>query len=86
MIAELETNRLLLRQWVGQDLPAFAALNSEPEVMEYFPALLSREESNAMAEKCKSLISEKGWGFWATELKISGRFIGFVGLHTPKPN
>ena len=56
MIAELETDRLLLRQWVEQDSPIFAVLNSDPEVMEYFPALLSREESNAMAEKCKSLM------------------------------
>jgi len=86
MIAELETDRLLLRQWVEQDSPIFAVLNSDPEVMEYFPALLSREESNAMAEKCKSLISERGWGLWAVELKSSGKFIGFVGLHTPKPN
>jgi ribosomal-protein-alanine N-acetyltransferase len=85
-IAELETNRLLLRQWVENDLPIFAALNSDHEVMEYFPALLSIEESNEIAEKCKSLISERGWGFWAVELKSSGEFIGFVGLHIPKPN
>ena len=85
-IVELETARLLLRQWIEQDLPNFATLNSDPEVMEYFPALLSREESNAITEKCKSLIAEKGWGVWAVELKSSGEFIGFVGLHTPKPN
>jgi RimJ/RimL family protein N-acetyltransferase len=86
MVAELETDRLFLRQWVKQDLPIFAALNSDPEVMEYFPTLLSREESNAMSEKCKSLIAERGWGFWAVEIKLSGKFIGFVGLHTPNPN
>ncbi len=82
--SNLETERLLLRQWREQDLPVFASLNSDPEVMEYFPNLLSREESDAMAQKCKALISERGWGFWAVELKNSGEFIGFVGLHKPK--
>ncbi|MDH3449317.1 MAG: GNAT family N-acetyltransferase [Gammaproteobacteria bacterium] len=81
---ELETGRLLLRQWKDSDLPVFAALNSDPAVMKYFPILLSREASDAMAEKCRSLISERGWGFWATELKENNKFIGFVGLHEPK--
>jgi ribosomal-protein-alanine N-acetyltransferase len=83
-IAELETERLLLRQWREQDLPVFAELNSDLEVMEYFPKPLNREESDAIAQKCESLISERGWGFWATEIKDSGEFIGFVGLHKPK--
>lgn len=82
-VAELETERLLLRQWRGRDLPVFAKLNADPEVMAYFPKTLNSDESDAMAQKCESLISAKGWGFWATEIKESGEFIGFVGLHTP---
>jgi len=83
-IAELETERLLLRQWKEQDFPVFAKLNSDLEVMEYFPKPLNREESDAIAQMCESFILERGWGFWATEIKESGKFIGFVGLHTPK--
>ena len=83
-IAELETERLLLRQWIEQDLPVFAELNSDLDVMEFFPKPLNREESDAMAQRCELLISERGWGFWATEIKESGKFIGFVGLHKPK--
>ena len=82
---ELETKRLLLRQWKAQDLPVFAALNSDPEVMKYFPALLNREQSDALALRCKSLIAEQGWGFWAVEIKSSGEFIGFEGLNAVKP-
>jgi len=74
----------LLRQWKKQDFSAFAKLNADSEVMEYFPNTLSTKESNAIAEKCKTLIKENGWGFWATELIETGEFIGFIGIHNPK--
>jgi len=80
---ELETDRLLLRQWKESDLAVFQKLNSDPEVMEYFPSTLNQEESNVVAQKCKELISSRGWGFWAVELKSSSEFVGFVGLHKP---
>lgn len=35
------------------------------------------------ADRCQFLIAERGWGFWATEFKETGQFIGFVGLHIP---
>ena len=38
-----------------------------------------------MARKIQSLISARGWGFWAVEEKKSKRFLGFVGLHVPLP-
>ena len=83
-ITELETDRLILRQWRKTDYPLFAELNADKEVMKYFPNPLSREESDKLAEICASLISVRGWGAWAVELKSTARFIGFVGLHIPK--
>lgn len=80
---EFETGRLLLRQWTRADRGPFAALNADSRVMEFFPARLTRTESDAIADRCESLIRERGWGFWAAELKASREFIGFVGLHTP---
>ena len=82
-LIEFDTERLRLRQWCGADREPFAALNADPRVMEFFPALLTRAESDAIAERCESLISERGWGVWAVELKKEGDFIGFVGLHIP---
>lgn len=83
-ISVLETNRLILRQWKATDFQVFAELNADPEVMAYFPKTLSQDESDAIGQKCQLLISQKGWGFWAAELKSSGEFIGFVGLHVPE--
>lgn len=80
---ELRTARLLLRQWRPGDLEAFAQLNADPEVMRYFPAPLSREASDDMADRCKALIAQRGWGFWAAEELATGEFVGFIGLHTP---
>ena len=39
--AELETPRLHLRAWTDDDLPAFAAMNADPEVMRHFPEALT---------------------------------------------
>ena len=68
-IIELETERLLLRQWSKDDYPAFATMNADPVVMEYYPDTLTSEQSDALAEKFENMIAQQGWGFWALELK-----------------
>lgn len=86
---ELQTGRLRLRQWRDADLPPFAALNGDPEVMRYFPARLDRAASDALADRCRAAIERRGWGLWAVEVRADpaapgdrGAFIGFVGLNT----
>ena len=85
-LIEAETDRLRLRQWKEADYASFASINADPRVMQYFPAILTREESDAIAARCRALIEARGWGFWALELKQTGKFIGFVGLHIPAAN
>jgi RimJ/RimL family protein N-acetyltransferase len=84
--AEILTRRLHLRQWRDSDLEPFAQLNADPLVMAYFPSPLQRDESDAIARRCRELIDQQGWGFWAVELQESESFIGFVGLHEPRPD
>ncbi|HNH16653.1 GNAT family N-acetyltransferase [Zoogloea sp.] len=79
----LLTPRLHLRPWRAEDLSPFAALNADPEVMRHFPATLERATSDALARRIDQLIAAQGWGFWAAELRASGAFIGFIGLHRP---
>lgn len=81
----LNTDRLLLRQWREDDLPRFYALNSDAAVMAYFPALLSRQESDALATKLMDMIENQGWGFWAVEIISTGQFIGFTGMQPSRP-
>ena len=80
---ELPTPRLLLRQWQPSDLEPFALMSSDADVMRYYPAPWSREQSDVFAQRVMRLIDERGWGFWAVEERTAGRFIGFVGLHVP---
>ncbi|MEQ6340932.1 MAG: GNAT family N-acetyltransferase [Gammaproteobacteria bacterium] len=84
-LIEFETERLHMRQWKPSDREPFAALNSDPRVMAFFPSLLTRIDSDTMADRCQSLIEERGWGFWAAESKATQDIIGFVGLHIPIP-
>lgn len=79
---QLETPRLILRQWKDSDFQEFYALNSDIDVMRCFPCVLTQQESNLLAFKFQSIISETGWGFWAVELKENHQFIGFVGLQS----
>jgi RimJ/RimL family protein N-acetyltransferase len=79
-LPELTTQRLLLRPWCKEDLPAFADMNSDPRVMEYLPKLLTQDESNAMVVRIQAHFCKHGFGLWAVEAVGVASFIGFVGL------
>jgi RimJ/RimL family protein N-acetyltransferase len=83
-VAELRTERLVLRRWDHSDLEPFAALNSDPETMRCFPSMLSREQSDALARDISGAIEQDGWGLWAVEVVDGPHFIGFVGLNEPR--
>jgi RimJ/RimL family protein N-acetyltransferase len=79
----IETDRLILRRWRDDDLPDFAAINSDPRVMEFFPKTLNRAESDALASRIRDHFARKGFGLWAVEVPGIAAFIGLVGLSTP---
>jgi RimJ/RimL family protein N-acetyltransferase len=83
MIIETDTPRLRLRQWQASDRTPFAALSADPEVMRFFAAPLDRSASDAMADQIEQVIAQRGWGFWAVELRAQATFIGCVGLWIP---
>ena len=79
----METDRLILRRWRDADREPFAWMNCDPAVMEYFAALMTREESDALLDRIEAHFAAHGFGVWAAELKATGELIGFVGLWTP---
>jgi RimJ/RimL family protein N-acetyltransferase len=80
----INTPRLHLRHWRAEDLPAFAAMNADARVMEFFPKLLDRAESDARVEKIRDHFARNGFGLWAVEVPGVAEFIGFVGLSVPE--
>ena len=82
-MAILTTDRLLLRRWRDSDREVFARINADPRVMEFMPALLSRDESDRLVDRIEDHFSEHGFGLWAAELRDDHAFIGFIGLAVP---
>src|SRR5881392_153540 len=79
----LETDRLLLRQFVEADAEAFFQLNSVPEVLRFVPdkQLLSVEQARQILIDHPIADYQKyGFGRGACILKGTGEQIGFAGL------
>lgn len=77
---EIQTERLLLRRWRETDREPFAVMCADRRVMEFFPSLQTREETDAVIDRLNSHIDRHGFGFWALEARASGEFLGFTGL------
>src|SRR4051794_36138997 len=80
----VETPRLLLRPWRDSDREPFSRMNADPRVMEFFPAVLSREESDGLIDRFERDWADRGFGVFAAELRETADFIGFVGLDVPR--
>ena len=80
---EIRTDRLLLRRWRNADCEPWAAMNADPRGMEFFPALLTREESDRRADRIEAHFEKHGFGLWAVEIPGVVPFAGFIGLCHP---
>lgn len=76
----LETDRIVLRDWSGDDLEPFAAMNADERVMEFYPAIIGREDSDALAMRLQKDMDVIGFGLYAVEVRSTGNFIGYVGI------
>lgn len=76
-----ESERLAFRAWEERDWPFFAAMNANPQVMCFFPAVMTKEQSRSMWDRMRAELDEKGYGLYAVELKASGALIGLMGFH-----
>lgn len=77
----METSRLILRDWHEEDIPAFARLNADERVMEFFLNKLSYQETVAFYNRIRDEFDTLGFGLFAVEEKHTRTFLGYVGLH-----
>ncbi|MEX5444309.1 GNAT family N-acetyltransferase [Acinetobacter schindleri] len=81
----IQTPRLILRQWQDSDTAPFIQMCANDEVMRYFLKTLDATEATVFLEHIRTDIEKRGWGLFAVELKATGEFIGFIGLHVHPP-
>lgn len=72
--------RVLLRRWRAADREALAAINGDALAMQHFPGVMSRSDSDALADRLQAHFDQFGFGPWALEIPGVVEFAGFVGL------
>jgi RimJ/RimL family protein N-acetyltransferase len=77
----IETPRLILRDWTENDYQPFIDMNKDERVMEFFPSVLTEEETMESIGRVTGLLNQHGYGLYAVERKDNGRFIGFTGFY-----
>lgn len=77
----IETDRLVLREFLPEDAHSMYLLNLDPEVIRYTgdPPFTSEEDAANFLSKYKDY-SENGFGRWAVIRSSDDAFIGWCGL------
>lgn len=85
-IPVVETPRLVLRAFCGDDFEAYAQLCADPEVMRFLGAgePLGREDAWRNLAVMAGHWSLRGFGPWAAVEKASGEFVGRIGFFEPQ--
>src|SRR5215469_14148974 len=74
------TNRLLLRQFILDDLDALIALHSDPEVSRFLGGVKTPEQSRQRLLEWIAEYEQYGFSKWAVVLRSTGELVGRCGL------
>ncbi|ODU71935.1 MAG: GNAT family N-acetyltransferase [Novosphingobium sp. SCN 66-18] len=76
----IETPRLVLRDWRGEDWPPFFAGTNTPAVMRWLGGVMDQAAEGGARERLEGYAREHGHTFWVVERKADGAILGFCGL------
>lgn len=74
------SERLGFRSWQPEDIDPMQQINSDEQVMEFFPGLLTKEQTADFIERMNRQFAEKGFCYFAVDILATKEFIGFIGL------
>ncbi len=74
------SQRLGFRNWTLDDLEILAEINTDDDVMEFFPFKPSKEDTRAFIIRMQEMYVEKGFCYFAVDLLNNAELIGFIGL------
>lgn len=76
----LETQRLILREYMQEDFPALHRMLSDPETMAYYSAPYDEAGARRWLDWSLQNYRNYGFGWWVMISKETGDFIGDCGL------
>jgi RimJ/RimL family protein N-acetyltransferase len=76
----IQTERLLLRQFVPEDVELLAPIFADAEMMRFYPAPFTRERTQGWINWNLRLYAERGHGLWAMLRREDGLFLGDCGV------
>ncbi len=76
----LHTERLRLRHWETKDLLDCIEMNLDTEVMKYFPAILTKEQTIQFYDRVQQHFLEHGFGLYVVENTSTKEFLGYTGF------
>ena len=74
------SQRLGFRNWTEADLRPMSRINVDEQVMQYFPAVQTPEQTHAFIHRMQAQFARIGCCYFAVDLLATGQFIGFIGL------
>jgi ribosomal-protein-alanine N-acetyltransferase len=77
--AIVETERLLLRPFVAEDLEPLHEILGDAETMRFYPAPFTLQDTARWIERNQRRYVEDGFGLWVVQERSSGAFLGDCG-------
>ena len=74
------SDRLGFRNWELADIDKMHEINSDAGVMEFFPDVLTKEQTSDFVLRMKKQFVAKGFCYFAVDKLENYEFIGFIGL------
>ncbi len=78
------SERLGFRNWQNSDFDAFAAMNADADVMQFFPKILNGEGSVRLMQRLAQHFDEKGYTYFVVDILETSECIGFIGMCNQK--
>lgn len=76
----IETERLILRDWREEDWPEFFRVTNTPPVMRWLGGVLDDDGMAKQRARVEASHAANGFCFWAVERKEDAALLGFCGL------
>lgn len=75
-----KSKRLGFRNWEDKDIQKMIGISADIDVMEFFPAPATPQQTSQFIERMQAMFVEKGFCYFAVDQLIDSEFIGFIGL------